>query len=71
MDARFSDCVQMKRKVFSSLNRTNIFDTNLNNYLTEQRKIIQRKNDELDKRAASLDQYGFQGDKILQAGLID
>lgn len=41
------------------LNKWSYFDTNINNTLVEQRKILHRKNYELDNRACALKDYGY------------
>ena len=40
--------------------QNSIYDSNLSNLLTENRKIIARKNYELDSRAHGLKNYGIQ-----------
>ena len=42
------------------LKKWNHFDSNMNNYLIEQRKIIYSKNYEIDSRASGLKDYGVQ-----------
>ena len=61
MDKKYNDIIDLKRTVYGSLNKNYLYDTNLNNYLVEQRKIIARKNYQLDSRAQSLTNYGHWG----------
>ena len=52
----------------NELKKWNHFDSNMNNYLIEQRKILYSKNYELDSRASGLKDYGVQPlmGKVLQ-----
>jgi hypothetical protein len=44
----------------SALKNWNHFDSNINNNLVEQRKIIYSKNYEIDSRASGLKDFGVQ-----------
>ena len=44
----------------AALKNWNHFDSNMNNYLVEQKKIIYSKNYELDSRAHGLKDFGAQ-----------
>ena len=48
-----------KQNIMEKLNKWTYFDTNMNNTLVEQRKILNRKNYELDSRANALKDYGY------------
>ena len=41
------------------MNKWNYFDSNMNNNLIEQRKLIRSKNYELDSRANALKEFGY------------
>jgi hypothetical protein len=58
----------------NNLKNWNHFDSNMNNYLVEQRKIIYSKNYEIDSRAQGLKDYGIQplmGDVLAKKRSID
>ena len=54
-----ADKSEYKKKMMDKLNKWSYFDTNINNTLVEQRKILNRKNYELDSRANALKDYGY------------
>lgn len=54
-----ADKSEYKKKMMEKLNKWSYFDTNINNTLVEQRKILNRKNYELDSRANALKDYGY------------
>ena len=54
-----ADKSEYKKKMMDKLNKWSYFDTNINNNLVEQRKILHRKNYELDSRANALKDYGY------------
>lgn len=50
---------EVKKEVYQNLNKWNYFDSNMNNNLIEQRKLIRSKNYELDSRANALKEFGY------------
>ena len=56
----FKDKVDYKRNMLQTMKNWNHFDSNMNNFLVEQRKIIYSKNYEIDSRAWGLKDYGVQ-----------
>ena len=50
--------VDFRRTQASLVKKWNHYDTNISNFLVEQRKIIRSKNYELDSRAWGLKDYG-------------
>jgi hypothetical protein len=59
-NSNFSSKSEFKKIVNDKLNKWSYFDSNMNHALVEQRKIIQRKNYELDSRANALKDFGYQ-----------
>ena len=67
-ELRFTVCSQIdqwnkidfRKTQMDDLKKWNHFDSNMNNYLIEQRKIIYSKNYEIDSRASGLKDYGVQ-----------
>lgn len=51
--------IDYKNHITQKLNQWSFFDSNINNNLVEQRKLIDRKNYELDSRAFALKNYGY------------
>jgi hypothetical protein len=56
----FDSKIEFKKQVNRQLNEWSYFDGNINHCLVEQRKILERKNYELDSRAAALKDFGYQ-----------
>jgi len=56
----FKDKIDYKNDMLKTQKNWNHFDSNMNNYLVEQRKIIYSKNYEIDSRAWGLKDYGVQ-----------
>jgi hypothetical protein len=54
----FENKVEFRKTQIQALKAWNHFDSNMNNYLVEQRKIIYSKNYELDSRASGLKDFG-------------
>ena len=54
----FKDKIDYKKNMLQTMKNWNRFDSNMNNYLVEQRKIIYSKNYEIDSRAWGLKDYG-------------
>ena len=52
--------IDFKNHINDKLNQWTFFDSNINNNLVEQRKMIDRKNYELDSRAYALKNHGYQ-----------
>ena len=52
--------IDYKNHITQKLNKWSFFDSNMNNNLVEQRKMIDRKNYELDSRAHALKNHGYQ-----------
>jgi len=52
--------LHQKKDKTSTLQKANMFDSNLSNSLMEQRKILYSKNYELDSRAWGLKNFGIQ-----------
>ena len=50
----------IKKGQYEQLNKWNYFDSNMNNNLIEQRKLIRSKNYELDSRSNALKEFGYQ-----------
>ena len=59
-NSNFSSKSDFKKIVNDKLNKWTYFDSNMNHALVEQRKILQRKNYELDSRANALKDFGYQ-----------
>mmetsp|Transcript_11125 Transcript_11125/g.18666 ORF Transcript_11125/g.18666 Transcript_11125/m.18666 type:complete len:224 (+) Transcript_11125:863-1534(+) len=57
---KFGDLVSLKKAVYGTLNQFSHFDSNIYNSIKENRRIVDRKNYELDSRAQSIKDYGFQ-----------
>ena len=54
----FKNKIDFRKTQMDDLKKWNHFDSNMNNYLIEQRKIIYSKNYEIDSRASGLKDYG-------------
>lgn len=51
--------VDIKNHIATKLNKWSFYDSTTNNNLVEQRKIIDRKNYEMDSRAFAIKDYGY------------
>ena len=60
MEKTFRDKIDYKKSMLESQKNWNHFDSNMNNHLVEQRKILYSKNYEIDSRAWGLKDYGVQ-----------
>ena len=56
----FRDKIDYRKKLCETQKNWNHFDSNMNNHLVEQRKILYSKNYEIDSRAYGLKDYGVQ-----------
>lgn len=56
----FSSKIEFKNSLTKKFNEWSYFDGNINHNLVEQRKIVDRKNYELDSRASALKDFGYQ-----------
>ena len=58
-NSNISSKSDFKKVINDKLNKWTYFDSNMNHALVEQRKILQRKNYELDSRANALKDFGY------------
>ena len=70
----FKNKIDFRKTQMNQLKNWNHFDSNMNNNLVEQRKIIYSKNYEIDSRASGLKDFGVQplmGDFLKNKRSID